>query len=265
MHHTIKKQLEKIEKQEKKYLQTKQEKGIQKKTKEVSAILEQKIPLKVREAIENAFYKGFFVLFEKGTSVIEKTYDKEKIVWEYQFQDYRFTEKGKRKQFKKLEKNANHGNYINLATTATEGAVLGLLGIGLPDIPLFLGILLKGIYETCLHYGFDYSDKREQIYILRLIRSAMAEEKIELDALVEKTAEDIAKGIAVPYDFQEEVKQTAQMFSNAMLVAKLIQGIPLVGVMGSGYNVMVYHKILKYCNRKYKKRYLKKFSPECIK
>ena len=167
-----------------------------------------------------------------------------------------------RKQFKKLEKNAKHGNYINLATTATEGAVLGLLGIGLPDIPIFLGILLKGIYETSLHYGFDYSEKREQIYILRLIRGAMAEEKIEADALVEKTAEDIAKGMAVPYDFQEEAKQTAQTFSNAMLTAKLIQGVPLVGVMGSGYNVMVYHKILKYCNRKYKKRYLKKL---CIK
>ena len=68
--------------------------------------------------------------------------------------------------------------------------------------------------------------------------------------------------MAVPYDFQEEAKQTAQTFSNAMLTAKLIQGVPLVGVMGSGYNVMVYHKILKYCNRKYKKRYLKKL---CIK
>ena len=92
MHHTIKKQLEKIEKQEKKYLQPKQEKGIHKKTKEVSAILEQKIPLKLREAIENAFYKGFLLLFEKGTTVIEKTYDKEKILWEHQFQEHRFIE-----------------------------------------------------------------------------------------------------------------------------------------------------------------------------
>ena len=123
MHHTIKKQLEKIEKQEKKYLQPKQEKGIHKKTKEVSAILEQKIPLKLREAIENAFYKGFLLLFEKGTTVIEKTYDKEKILWEHQFQEHRFIETGKRKQFKKLEKNAKHGNYINLATTATEGEI----------------------------------------------------------------------------------------------------------------------------------------------
>ena len=259
MSDVIKKQLEKIEKQEKKYLQQK-ENALQQKKKELSETLEQKIPLKLKETIENAFYKGFLVIFEKGTVIIEKTYDKEKIMWEHQFQDYRFMEKGKRKQFKKLEKSAKQCNYINLAATATEGAVLGLLGIGLPDIPIFLAIILKGIYQTCLHYGFDYTDKREQVYLLRLIRGAMSEEKIQANDLVEKTAEDIAHGMAVPYDFEKEVKQTSQTLSNAMLAAKLIQGIPLVGMMGSGYNVMVYHKILKYCNRKYKKRYLKKVS-----
>ena len=90
------------------------------------------------------------------------------------------------------------------------------------------------------------------------MRGAMAEQeqKQQCDELVEKTAEDIEKGIAVPYDFKQEVKKTSEIFSNAMLIAKFIQGIPLVGVTGSGYNVMVYHKILKYCHRKYKKRYL---------
>ena len=138
MHHTIKKQLEKIEKQEKKYLQPKQE-------------------------------KGFLLLFEKGTTVIEKTYDKEKILWEHQFQEHRFIETGKRKQFKKLEKNAKHGNYINLATTATEGAVLGLLGIGLPDIPIFLGILLKGIYEKVWQFLMIFKRKQNKQHKLFLM------------------------------------------------------------------------------------------------
>ena len=170
----------------------------------------------------------------------------------------KFCENKKRKQFKKLEKCANKSNRVNIAVTAVEGAGLGLLGIGLPDIPIFLAVILKGIYETALHYGYDYNDKREQIYILRLMRGAMAEQeqKQQCDELVEKTAEDIEKGIAVPYDFKQEVKKTAETLSNAMLIAKFIQGIPLVGVTGSGYNVMVYTKILKYCHRKYKKRYL---------
>ncbi len=258
MSDVVKKQLEKVEKQEKKYLEQKKENALQKKTKELSEAVEQKIPLKLRETIENAFYRAFLVIFEKGTDVIEKTYDKEKIMWEHQFLDKRFEEKKKRRQFYKLERNANKCNGINMAVTAVEGAGLGILGIGLPDIPIFLGMILKGVYQTALQYGFDYSDKRERVYILRLIRAAMVEEsqKAEVDNLVEKTGESIQKGIAVPYDFEEEVKETSKTLSNAMLVAKFVQGLPVVGVVGSGYNVMVYHRILKYCNRKYKKRYL---------
>lgn len=258
MSDVVKKQLEKVEKQEKKYLQQKKESTLHKKTKELSYVVEQKIPLKLRETIENAFYRAFLVIFEKGTDVIEKTYDKEKILWEYQFLDKRFDEKRKKRQFSKLEKNANKCNRINMAVTAVEGAGLGILGIGLPDIPIFLGMILKGVYQTALQYGFDYNDNRERVYLLRLIRAAMIEEskKVEADKLVEQTGECIEKGIAVPYDFEQEVKKTSETLSNAMLVAKFVQGLPVVGVVGSGYNVMVYHKILKYCNRKYKKRYL---------
>ena len=84
----VKKQLEKVEKQEQKYLNQK-ENALQKKKKAFSHTLEQKIPLKLRKSIQNAFYKGFLVIFEKGTDVIEKTYDKENnkfyhdISWDY--------------------------------------------------------------------------------------------------------------------------------------------------------------------------------------
>lgn len=254
MEDIIEKQLLKIEKQEKKYL----EKNL-KKTKAFSDTLEKKIPPKLRQTIEAAFYKGFFMLFEKGTDVIEKTYDKQKILWEYQFQDKRFCETKKRKPIRKIEKNANRCNGINMTITGIEGAVLGILGIGLPDIPIFLAVILRGIYETSLQYGYDYSEKMEQLYILRLIYAAMAKEenKKQADEFVEKTAQCIAENIAVPYDFEEEVKKTANALSTEMLLAKCIQGLPLVGVTGSGYNIIIYHKILKYCSLKYKKRYLK--------
>lgn len=263
MSDVVKKQLEKIEKQEKKYLEKKESKLYCKK-KALGEVIENKIPEKVKQAIEKAFYKAFLVLFEKGTSVIEKTYDKEKILWQYQFYENRFEQKRKKKQFQKIVKNANQCNRINVAVTAMEGAVLGILGIGLPDIPLFLAVILKGIYQTALQYGFDYNNKREQIYILRLIRAAMVEQKQKaaLNKLVEETAVCIEKEIAVPYNFEEEVKQTSQVLSHAMLAAKIIQGVPIIGVAGSGYNATVYHIILKYCNIKYKKRYLNKKKKE---
>ncbi|NDO47794.1 EcsC family protein [Clostridium sp. MD294] len=263
MNDVVKKQLEKIEKKEKKYL-SKKENRLYCKKKAVEEMIEQKVPEKVKQAIEKAFFKGFLVLLEKGTSVIEKTYDKEKILWQHQFYENRFEQNRKNRQFQKIVKNANQCNRINIAITAVEGGVLGVLGIGLPDIPLFLAIILKGIYQTALQYGFDYNDKREQIYILRLIRAAMIEQKqkVALNILVEETAMCIEKEIAVPYNFEEEVKQTSQLLSHAMLTAKMIQGVPVIGVAGSGYNAVVYHTILKYCNIKYKKRYLQKKNKE---
>ncbi len=258
MRYVIEKQLKKVEKQEQKYLKLTKKNILQQKTESMTNKIEQKIPEKLKTMLEDAFYKGFLIVFEKATAVIEKTYDKEKMIWEHKFQDNRFKERGKRKQFRQLEAGVKKANAVNMAVTAVEGAGLGLLGIGLPDIPIFLGVILKGIYETALRFGFDYSDKKEQIYILRLIRGAMAEEeqKKQCNELIEKTEKEINENIAVPYDFKEEVKKTSQALSQAMLVAKFIQGLPIVGVTGSGYNVFVYHKILKYCHRKYKRRYL---------
>ncbi len=258
MHGVVQKQLKKVEKQEKKYLKTKKKTLLQQKTEDMTNRIEQKIPQKLKVMLEEAFYKGFLIVFEKGTAVIEKTYDKEKLIWQHQFQDRRFQQKGKTKQFRQLEAEAKKANAVNMAVTAAEGAALGFLGIGLPDIPIFLGVILKGIYQTALHFGFEYSTKKEQIYILRLIRSAMAEQeqKKQCNELIEKTEKEINDNMAVPYDFEQEVKKTAQTLAQAMLVAKFIQGLPVVGVTGCGYNVFVYRKILKYCHRKYKKRYL---------
>lgn len=37
--------------------------------------------------------------------------------------------------------------------SGVEGVGLGLLGIGLPDIPLFTAVILKSVYEIALSYG----------------------------------------------------------------------------------------------------------------
>ena len=44
---------------------------------------------------------------------------------------------------------------------------MGFFGLGLPDIPLFLGVLLKSIYEVALSYGYTYDTQEEQIFILK--------------------------------------------------------------------------------------------------
>ena len=56
--------------------------------------------------------------------------------------------------------------------------------------------------------------------------------------------------------FEDEVKRAAEALSNAMLMAKFIQGLPVVGAAGGLSNPVVYQKVSQYASLKYKKRYL---------
>lgn len=56
---------------------------------------------------------------------------------------------------------------------AVEGIGLGALGIGLPDIVIWVSVLLRGVYETALKYGFDYDSPEEKLFILKMIETAM--------------------------------------------------------------------------------------------
>lgn len=50
---------------------------------------------------------------------------------------------------------------------------MGFLGMGLPDIPVFLGVLLRSIYEIALSFGFSYDTEEEQkvrLWFLKKIR-----------------------------------------------------------------------------------------------
>lgn len=50
--------------------------------------LENKIPEKVYDNLKKAFCKAFELVFEKGTVLIEKTYQKEELEKEFQVRDY---------------------------------------------------------------------------------------------------------------------------------------------------------------------------------
>lgn len=119
-------------------------------------VLQSKVPDKIHANLERAFCMAFTTVFEKGAGIIEKSYDREKILDNLQIQNYAFQVKVDRKTLKKVRNSAAFTNLGNMAVATVEGIGLGALGIGLPDIVLFTGVLLRGIYETALHYGFDY-------------------------------------------------------------------------------------------------------------
>ena len=109
-----------------------------------------KIPKKLEGTLKTAFRKAFELVFEKGTGLIEKTYDKEKQAQTFQINEYAASVRKDRKSIRAFARQAGSGRAKNLLLSGIEGAGLGILGIGIPDIPLFTAVLLKSIYEIAL-------------------------------------------------------------------------------------------------------------------
>ena len=254
MERAIEKNLKRIQKKEEKLLQKSGEGFLQSLTDKV----EKKIPDGLYEKLQQAFYFGFKLVFEKGNSIIEKTYDREQLELTHRVYDESFKQLSPKKGLKALNKLANHGNWRNLGITALEGTGLGLLGIGLPDIPVFIGVVLKSVYEIALSYGYDYRKEDEQYFILTLLEGALptSEEREACNEQVDKLIGFFTSDVAIGYDLDLQLRKTADCFATDMLCIKFIQGLPLVGVIGGPSNVFYCKKISDYARLKYQKRYL---------
>lgn len=209
------------------------------------------IPDKIRNTLELAFVKAFQTIFLKGSSMIEKSFNKEDITLEFEANQYILDRKETKKNMKRLDKTSQKSNIINNVIVTTSGMGLGLLGMGIPDIPILVATILKGIYQVALSYGFTYDTNEEKIYILRLIRISLAPTELKQqynNELNQKNYEDTT--------LEKEIEITAKILANELLIEKYIQGIPIIGVIGAVVNHVIYKKITTFSAMKYKKRYL---------
>ena len=178
----------------------------------------EKVPEKVYASLEQAFCKAFALVFEKGTGIIEKSYDRDALEKDYAVRDFAVQVKGDRRTLRRFPKENRGANAKNLLLSTVEGVGLGALGIGLPDIVLFVGMLLKGIYETALRYGFPYEDPAEQMWILRMMETSLtkgplwAEKNQGVDAfLYQGLMEEPTKEA-----LSQQIQATAQTFAMDM-------------------------------------------------
>ena len=220
--------------------------------------LAEKVPEKVRDGLQSAFGKAFALVFEKGTGLLEKTYNKNELLMQHQVQNYAIKLTESRKELKNLRKSIGNGSFRNAALTTVEGVGLGALGIGLPDAAVFIAVLLRGAYEAALQYGYDYESPREQLLILTMMEAALArgEEWTAANAAVDTLLADNSD--ISPSAVSEQMRRTADAFAVDMLVMKFIQGMPVVGIAGGLSNPVYYQKIMTYIQLKYYKRYLMK-------
>lgn len=232
------------------------ERKINKKEAAWNQIAEQKVPPKLQETLDAAFEKAFSLIFEKGVGIIEKTFSKEKIQNDFKVQMYADEIYGNRKTLKAFTKKAEQSGNLNLAISGVSGVGMGLVGMGLPDIPVFTAMMMRCVYETALHYGFDYETEREKYFILLLIEGAVSVGKPfrETDRLLE----NFIQNEALPEDYlrEKQIAKTSKRLSKELLYMKFLQGIPIVGAVGGAYDAIYIRQMKEYANIKYKKRFL---------
>ncbi len=250
--------LKKISKEEQKMLDAKKETIIDEKLAPIKEKISEKIPSKAIEMTEAAFAKGFSVVFEKGDVMIERTFDSNQhqaIHHGYQT----MLDSGEIKaSLKGIEKSVRSATRTNKILTTAEGGLLGLLGVGLPDIPLYIGVLLKTVYEIALSYGFDYHSSAERAFILQLIGMAASDD--DKKEIYSKRADNVGRAIdeqrITEFDLMPVIETISQLLALRLLSAKFIQGLPIVGVVGAVGNYQFLNHLSKIAHLKYKKRFL---------
>lgn len=245
-----------LEKKEARYLMRRRE---EKTSSALQQKLEEKIPEKLEETLNTAFIKAFDLVFEKRTGLIEKTYNKDQQKTDYQVREYAAGLKESRKTVKAFGRQSQGTRMKNLMISGVEGVGLGLLGIGLPDIPLFTAVILKSVYEIALSYGFEYESEKEQWFILKMIETALkkGEELERNNSLLNAWIDQNGIGETVK-GRKEQSKETAAALAEALLYMKFLQGIPVVGVAGGAADTVYLKKITDYAELKYKRRFLRK-------
>lgn len=258
MDRKIHKHLKQIYKREKKMLSKKDSRLLSNTVDPVLDKVKDKIPDKLVDSLEIAFYKAFQLVFEKGYTYIEKTYDKNKLQLEYDLNNLALDEEFSKKHIKQLDRQAKEARTLNSLISVVEGSVLGVLGIGLPDIPLLIAVIIKTISEIALSYGYDYETQEEKAYILLLICAAIAkkDKKRKFNVRVDCLGENIDKNLETHLNLARQMEEAAGILSDTLLTAKFFQGIPVIGVVGGIVNFSIIKKVGKYSSLKYKKRYL---------
>lgn len=245
-------------------------KHVMNKTPKWMRYIQRKVPVKLQNTLESAFGKAFVMVFQKGSGIIEKTYNKEKHMHEYrQNQKEMYYEEFNRRTMRKFERHVKRTVYKNMLIATMEGIGLGLVGMGLPDIPIFVSVLLKSIYEIAICYGFSYTADKEKVFILKLIEAALKDgeelrKKDEnLNALIYRYAQEEREpdseqpeSYVVDLMIKRQIDTSAKTLAHELLYWKFIQGKAIIGIIGGSADVACLKRVTDYAMLMYKKRYL---------
>lgn len=228
--------------------------------------LNEKIPEKLEDTLNTAFVAAFKMVFQEGKTLIKKTYDDDVLKKEYVEKRMSAQTKGDRSLIQRLRKPGEKRYLKSLGVATTEGVGLGLLGIGLPDIPILIGNMIRTCSVSAQSHGLDADRVDEQVYMLRLIRLAAMpmEERKDCNSALDALGNAIDAGRNAQLDLQSEMQETADRLSMTMLFSRFVMGLPIVGVAGGLYNPMIISQLHRLAEVKYESRLLKRVKADLV-
>ena len=145
-------------------------------------------------------------------------------------------------------------------TAAAEGGVTGYGGIlmGLADLPLWLSIKIKMLFEIGNLYGYDLSDYKERIYLLQIFQLTFSrhQERKKIFDRINKWDKEKEK---LPENINDFDWRTFQIeYRDYLDLAKLLQLIPGFGaIVGIYINNKLTRRLGHFAMNAYRMRLLK--------
>lgn len=219
-------------------------------------LLEDKVPAKLEATLDKAFAKAFNLIFSKGSSIISKTFSTDKLIAEFEADSIYLEELGGRREMLKFKRRAAFTGTAHTLVSTVTGAALGFVGGTIPDIALFITLLLRNIYKIAMKYGYAFDTDDEKKFILRLIAAAVQDGDKIYDADRDINFL-IRNGISSDEStVDERIHEAAVALAHALLLMKFLQKIPVVGVIGGASDFIYMEKISDYAVLKYHRRFL---------
>lgn len=161
--------------------------------------------------------------------------------------------------FNEVEKRVDDRISFYAKTAAAEGAVTGAGGIllGLADLPLWLTVKMKMLFEVSALYGYDATDYRERIFLLHIFELTFSgyDRQRELLEVIGNWKEQRQR---LPPSIKEFDWRTFQQeYRDYIDIAKLLQLVPGIGAaVGTVVNYRLTNKLGRTAKNAYRLRWL---------
>ncbi len=145
-----------------------------------------------------------------------------------------------------IEMKARKTIKIYRSTAAVEGGITGFGGFlsGMVDLPLWLTIKIKMVFQIAANYGIDVKDYKERVYILHIFQLTFSSQQHRNNVFEIMDNWETHKEL-LPDDMNDFDWRTFQLeYRNYIDLVKLLQLIPGVGaIIGTFVNYRLTNKL----------------------